>query len=395
MNALLSDSDPAADWERLRPTIDDAIQELGERDREAVLLRFFENRPFAEIGAVLRVSEDAARMRVERALDRLRSAFARRGVTSTGAALATILAQQTTGMAAPAGLAGAVTSAALAGAGAGVGGAASVAGTGILFMSKTTTTLLIGAILVAGGTALYQWTRAQQAEIELAALRTERDGLHAQVAAEQERSRRAAQETAMLQAKIDTLQTQPAAPATVTPATPPGASMPSLAQITPSESARFVRASQDQAIHRNLSALAAARDRFQQEHGHPPASLDDLVGKDKPLRALVPVNGEDYSAMPLASGQSFAVIDRDGVRQTYDPAVPWTPPPEDSAMLQRVREAGEKLKPAIAQALQAYRAANGGAMPTNPSVLLPYFSTPQESGDYANLLSLTGAMRGN
>ena len=43
MNALLSDSDSSAEWERLRPTIDEAIQELGDRDREAVLLRFFEN----------------------------------------------------------------------------------------------------------------------------------------------------------------------------------------------------------------------------------------------------------------------------------------------------------------------------------------------------------------
>jgi len=51
MNALLSNPDPAADWERLRPLIDDVIHELDERDREAVLLRYFENRPFAEIGA--------------------------------------------------------------------------------------------------------------------------------------------------------------------------------------------------------------------------------------------------------------------------------------------------------------------------------------------------------
>src|SRR5438552_2524652 len=53
MNALL-EPDPAADWERLRPMIDDAIHELDERDREAVLLRYFENRPFAEIGMTLR-----------------------------------------------------------------------------------------------------------------------------------------------------------------------------------------------------------------------------------------------------------------------------------------------------------------------------------------------------
>src|SRR5882724_4309843 len=57
MNALLSDPDPAAEWERLRPLIDDAIHDLDERDREAVLLRYFENRPFAEIGATLRLTD--------------------------------------------------------------------------------------------------------------------------------------------------------------------------------------------------------------------------------------------------------------------------------------------------------------------------------------------------
>jgi RNA polymerase sigma factor (sigma-70 family) len=85
MNALLSDPDPAAEWERLRPMIDDALHELDDRDRDAVLLRFFEGRPFADIGAALRLSDDAARMRVERALDKLRAALARRGVTSTSA----------------------------------------------------------------------------------------------------------------------------------------------------------------------------------------------------------------------------------------------------------------------------------------------------------------------
>ncbi len=391
MNALLSDSDPAAEWERLRPTIDDAIQELGERDREAVLLRFFENRPFTEVGAVLRVSEDAARMRVERALDKLRAAFARRGVTSTGAALAAVLASQA-GMAAPGGLAGAITSTALAGAGAG----AAAAGAGFLFMSKMTTTVLVGAVLVAGGTALYQWNRAQQAEAELAGLRLERDGLRNQFAVEQQRSRRSAQEAAALQAKVEARQEQPAPPEAVTPtAPPPVAQMPSFAQLTSAEAARFLRASQDDAIHKNLKALAAARDRFQQEHGHPAASLDDLIGMGKPLRALVSVNGEDYSVMSLNSGQPFTVIDRDGVSQTYDPAVPWTPPPEESEIMQRVRAAGEQLKPAIAKALEAFRAANGGAMPTNPSVLLPYFATREESANYANLLSVLGPMRGN
>src|ERR1043166_2998895 len=63
----------AADWEQLRPLIDATLQQLNERDRGAVLLRFFEGRGFAEVGEALGVSEDAARMRVERALDRMRT----------------------------------------------------------------------------------------------------------------------------------------------------------------------------------------------------------------------------------------------------------------------------------------------------------------------------------
>ena len=55
-----------ADWQKLAPVLDQAIGELAAPDRDAVVLRFFEARPFAEIGATLRLTEDAARMRVER-----------------------------------------------------------------------------------------------------------------------------------------------------------------------------------------------------------------------------------------------------------------------------------------------------------------------------------------
>jgi RNA polymerase sigma factor (sigma-70 family) len=101
----------AADWDRLRPVIDDALQALGATEREAVLLRFFEGCAFAEIGIRLALSEDAARMRVERALGKMRGSLARHGVTSTVAALATALAGQA-GAAVPAGLAAKITGAA-------------------------------------------------------------------------------------------------------------------------------------------------------------------------------------------------------------------------------------------------------------------------------------------
>ncbi|MBC8002671.1 MAG: sigma-70 family RNA polymerase sigma factor [Opitutaceae bacterium] len=104
MSELLEPSAPEPDWEALRPVIDRVMHELGETDREAILLRYFEGRPLAEVGARLGLSENAARMRVERAVVRLRPLLAKRGMTSTAAALVVILANQAV-TAAPVGLA--------------------------------------------------------------------------------------------------------------------------------------------------------------------------------------------------------------------------------------------------------------------------------------------------
>jgi RNA polymerase sigma factor (sigma-70 family) len=132
MNELTQDSGRAAEWETLRPVIDDALHTLEEREREAVLLRYFEGRPFEEIGTRLAWTEDATRKRVARALDKLQAVLARRGVTSTAAALGATLTGQAA-MAAPAGLAASVTGVALAGtAAAGTG-----AGIWMTFMSMT------------------------------------------------------------------------------------------------------------------------------------------------------------------------------------------------------------------------------------------------------------------
>lgn len=91
------------EWERLRPLLDGAMDELSGGERDAVLLRFFARQPFAEIGRALHVSEDAARMRVDRALEKLRVLLGRRGVTSTGAALGFALESHAV-VVAPAGL---------------------------------------------------------------------------------------------------------------------------------------------------------------------------------------------------------------------------------------------------------------------------------------------------
>ena len=158
MQEISSQSHPGgdADWQKLAPVLDQAIGELGERDRDAVVLRFFEGRPFAEIGATLRLTEAAARMRVERALEKLRVGLGRRGITSTTTALGVALANQV-GIAAPAGLAAAVTGVALAGAA--IGGTATLAGF-LGFMS--TTKIMVAVAIVAVGAGVLQYRAARE-----------------------------------------------------------------------------------------------------------------------------------------------------------------------------------------------------------------------------------------
>jgi RNA polymerase sigma factor (sigma-70 family) len=127
MNQLLQ-PEPSVDWERLGPLLDEAMLSLNESDRQAVLLRFFKRLPLAEVGAHLAVSENAARMRVDRALEKLRGHFQKRGFGSTAAVLAALLSNYAVG-AAPAGLAATVSSAAVAaGAAAASGGLAAILG---------------------------------------------------------------------------------------------------------------------------------------------------------------------------------------------------------------------------------------------------------------------------
>ena len=82
MNQLLESAAPGFDWEKLQPLLDAGMHELKEADREIILLRFFENRPLRDIGEALDLSEDAARKRIERALEKLRLVLSRKGIGS-------------------------------------------------------------------------------------------------------------------------------------------------------------------------------------------------------------------------------------------------------------------------------------------------------------------------
>ncbi len=100
-------------WQRIAPLLDSAVAGLAEKDRHAIVLRFYQGRSLREVGAALGASEDASAKRVERALDKLRKYFSRHGVTSTTSALALALSANSV-HAAPAGLAASVSIAAAA-----------------------------------------------------------------------------------------------------------------------------------------------------------------------------------------------------------------------------------------------------------------------------------------
>lgn len=111
--AMTTTAAPPADWVRIQPVIDDALQELDERERQLVLRRFFGQESFATIAHHCQLSENAAQKAVARALDILNGALAKRGIASTAAALEIALAQAA--VAAPTSLAESVTAAALSG----------------------------------------------------------------------------------------------------------------------------------------------------------------------------------------------------------------------------------------------------------------------------------------
>ncbi len=182
MQELLRNPGPELNWESFRPLLDDAMLELSESDREVILLRYFQNRAYTEIAEQIGIGENGARMRAERALEKLRDVLSRRGVTAT-AAVAAILSANAV-IAAPAGLAATVTSAATV---AGTAFAATATASTTTIAAKTiamTTSakILIAAVITASiGAALYTGVHASQLNRENQSLRQQQTVLDNQL----------------------------------------------------------------------------------------------------------------------------------------------------------------------------------------------------------------------
>ena len=140
-------------WRRLAPLLDEAVADLNEADRNAILLRFMQGHDFKAISAATGASEDSVRMRVNRALEKLRKFFAHRGVSQSVALITATLSANMV-QAAPAGLLASVSTAALAKAAPVAASTAAVVKATLhaMALAKLKTALIVGvgAVVVAG-----------------------------------------------------------------------------------------------------------------------------------------------------------------------------------------------------------------------------------------------------
>jgi uncharacterized protein (TIGR03435 family) len=110
MQTVLNENESEA-WPHIVPLLDDALAKLSAADRHAIVLRYFDGKSLGEVGAALGASEDAAKKRVTRAVEKLRGWFTKRGVTLTATALTAAISANSV-QAAPPSLAAVVVTAA-------------------------------------------------------------------------------------------------------------------------------------------------------------------------------------------------------------------------------------------------------------------------------------------
>jgi RNA polymerase sigma factor (sigma-70 family) len=160
MQSKLTEAQTEADWQKMSPFLEEAMLRLSQADRDALVLRFFEGRTMHEVGAVMGASEEAAKKRVNRALDKLQLYFTQRGVSSTTAVIAGAISANSV-QAAPVALAKAVTATAITKGATASGSTLTLINGALKLMawSKMKMAVVVGVGLLlaaAGGTEIYQ-----------------------------------------------------------------------------------------------------------------------------------------------------------------------------------------------------------------------------------------------
>jgi uncharacterized protein (TIGR03435 family) len=155
MQSTLHEFQTDAAWQQMSPLLQEAMLRLGQTDRDALVLRFFKGCSLNEVGTALGSSEQAAKRRVYRAVEKLRNFFAKRGIVLSVTILTAAISAHSV-QAAPAALAKSVTVVAMT---KGVAASSSTltlikGALKIMAWSKVKTAVVIGVgVLIAAGAA--------------------------------------------------------------------------------------------------------------------------------------------------------------------------------------------------------------------------------------------------
>jgi RNA polymerase sigma factor (sigma-70 family) len=330
------------EWAHIEPLLDEALEALEETDRNAILLRYFENKSLREVGETLGTSEDAARKRVSRAVEQLRTVFSQRGVAVGATGLAAVLSAQAA-HAAPAGL-NATISAAVALSGGALQQASTIAATKAITMTLIQKTLITAAIAVAVGTEIYQARLGMQLRERAQALQQQQESLASQNQRLQQERDDAASKLAMLQQEVGRLHSDTAA----------------LAKLR-GEVAKLRAESRELA---QLKAAAAGNENDPAE-----STVKSWLDRVKKLK-------ERLAQVPSQSIPEFQFLtDQDWLDAVRKPKQLETDADFTQAFSALRNAAKNEFAATVQDALTSYAQANNGQLPSDFSQLKPYFAS--------------------
>ncbi len=200
MNQLLPSSQDTT-WNQIEPQLDEALSDLSETDRQAVLLRYFERKSAKEIAETLRISASAAQKRVNRAVDRMREFFAKNGISVGDQEFELISTRALS--AAPAGLAVSISTTAL-GSGTLVS-TASAAATQAITMTTLQKSIVSATVAILAGAGIYQTRQVSELQDRVRSIQQEQASLTTKAQLLEEERDRATEELALLRTKEEGL----------------------------------------------------------------------------------------------------------------------------------------------------------------------------------------------
>lgn len=179
MQSQLQESDNPPVWNQLAPLLDEAMTRLGEKDRQAILLRYFKGKHLNEIATAMGMSEAATQSRVLRAVEKMRKFFAQRGVTISSTAIAGTISANSV-QAAPAGLAAIISANVISGTTTTT--ATVIAATKTIAMTTFQKAIVTAALVTTVGAGFYEARQNYESKKQIQNLQEQQNPLNDQLA---------------------------------------------------------------------------------------------------------------------------------------------------------------------------------------------------------------------